>query len=152
MRVAPLPDRNARPRRGLALAGAALALMLGLSSIAQPAAANDGAPDAYRAPAWGWQRSYPPLAVYPPPPPPGYHPAPAYPYAPPPPAYRRPTASCDSGNLVAGALVGAGIGGIIASQLGREHDNGGATVFGLLAGAVVGGALGQAADRANGCY
>ncbi len=152
MRVAQLPDRKTEPCRGLALAGAALALLLGLTGMAQPAAANDGATDAYRAPAWGWQHPHPPLAVYPPPRPPGYYPAPAYPYTPPP-AYRRPpVASCDSGNMVAGALVGAGVGGIIASQISREHDNAGATVFGLLAGAVIGGAIGQAADRANGCY
>lgn len=151
MRPVPLPDRTARPRRGPAFACAALALLLGLTGLARPAAANDGAADPYRTPAWGWQRPHPPLAVYPPPP--GYYPAPAYPYAPPPPAYRRPpVATCDSGNVVAGALVGAGVGGIIASQISRGRDNGGATVFGLLAGAVLGGALGQAADRANGCY
>lgn len=155
MGVSPLRTPMSKPRRSLALTGTALALMVGLTGLTQPAAAADGrseSPYAYEAPGWGWQRSYPP-------PPPSYYyypaPAPAYPYAPPPPGYyHRPprAAACDSGNVVAGALVGAGVGGIIASQASRGRDNAGATVFGVLAGAVIGGAIGQAADQANGCY
>jgi len=127
--------------------------MLGLSSIAQPAAANDRRPRTPigRRPGVGSAPIRPWRSIRPPPPP-GYHP-PGLPLRAAASGLSPPDGKLRQREPGGGALVGAGIGRhIIASQLGREHDNGGATVFGLLAGAVVGGALGQAADRANGCY
>jgi hypothetical protein len=148
MRVSPLPPGISKAHQSLRLTGAVLGLVIGIAGLVPPATAADGRADtSYGAPVWGWQRPYPP---------PGYYPAPpAYPYAPPPHGYpyRAPRATiCDNGNMVTGALVGAGLGGIIASQAGHGRDNAGLTVFGVLAGAVLGGAVGQAADRANGCY
>jgi len=135
MGVSPLIP--ARPRHPI-LVGAVLALVLVLGSLARPAAAADARSDS---PYWG--RPYPPTAVYPPPPP-GYYPPPRY--------HPRGAAVCDNSNLVAGALIGAAAGGLIASQASRgSPDNAGATVFGILAGAVIGGAIGQTADQANGC-
>ncbi|HUN46448.1 MAG TPA: hypothetical protein VMU85_08010 [Stellaceae bacterium] len=139
MGVSPLS--RPKSKRRLGVAGAALALLIALGGVATPAAAADGRADS---PYWG-HRPYPPMAVYPPPPP-GYYPPPAPRYNP------REAAACDNSGLVAGAMVGAAAGGILAAQASRgAYDNTGATLFGILAGAVIGGAIGQSADQANGC-
>ena len=76
---------------------------------------------------------------------------PPAPYAYGPHAYhRRPAAACGT-NTVVGAAFGAGVGGLIGSQLSDRPGNGGPTVMGMLIGAIFGGILGQSADRANGC-
>ena len=54
-------------------------------------------------------------------------------------------------NTVMGVAFGAGVGGLIGSQLSDRPNNAGPTVMGMLVGAVLGGAIGQSADRANGC-
>jgi hypothetical protein len=59
-------------------------------------------------------------------------------------------AACGT-NTVMGAAFGAGVGGLIGSQLSERPNDAGPTVFGMLVGAVIGGAIGQSADRANGC-
>ncbi len=64
--------------------------------------------------------------------------------------YRHPAAACGT-NTVVGAAFGAGVGGLIGSQLSGRRDDAGPTVMGMLIGAVFGGMLGQSADRANGC-
>jgi len=63
---------------------------------------------------------------------------------------RQPQVACGT-NTVVGAAFGAGVGGLIGSQLSERPDDAGPTVMGMLVGAVLGGVLGQSADRANGC-
>ncbi len=63
---------------------------------------------------------------------------------------RRQAPACGT-NTVVGAAFGAGVGGLIGSQLSDRRDDAGPTVMGMVIGAVFGGILGQSADRANGC-
>jgi hypothetical protein len=63
---------------------------------------------------------------------------------------RQPQVACGT-NTVMGAAFGAGVGGLIGSQLSERPNDAGPTVMGMLVGAVLGGAIGQSADRANGC-
>ena len=63
---------------------------------------------------------------------------------------RQPQVACGT-NTVVGVAFGAGVGGLIGSQLSDRPDDAGPTVMGMLVGAVLGGVLGQSADRANGC-
>ena len=63
---------------------------------------------------------------------------------------RQPRVACGT-NTVVGAAFGAGVGGLIGSQLSDRPHDAGPTVMGMLVGAVLGGVLGQSADRANGC-
>ena len=63
---------------------------------------------------------------------------------------RRQPAACGT-NTVVGVAFGAGVGGLIGSQLSDRRDNAGPTVMGMVIGAIFGGILGQSADRANGC-
>jgi hypothetical protein len=64
--------------------------------------------------------------------------------------YRQPASACGTSTVV-GAAFGAGVGGLIGSQLSDRPGDAGPTVMGMLVGAVLGGAIGQSADRANGC-
>ncbi len=64
--------------------------------------------------------------------------------------YRRPATACGT-NTVVGAAFGAGVGGLIGSQLADRPGDAGPAVMGMLIGAVFGGILGQSADHANGC-
>jgi len=64
--------------------------------------------------------------------------------------YHHPAVACGT-NTVVGAAFGAGVGGLIGSQLSDRPHDAGPTVLGMLVGAILGGALGQSADRANGC-
>jgi hypothetical protein len=126
-------------RRGwlrLALGGVAViaALLVGLSG--PPASADRPDPT----PGWDLQHrhawnGYPQTAPY------GYGPHGTY---------RRQPTSCGT-NTVVGAAFGAGVGGLIGSQLSDRPDDAGPTVMGMLIGAIFGGILGQSADRANGC-
>jgi hypothetical protein len=122
-------------RLSLGLGAVVLAIAVGL--LGRPASA-DG-PDF--APGWnsghhrGWTSNPPPAQPY------SYGPH-AY--------YRHPPASCGA-NTVMGAAFGAGIGGLIGSQLSDRPGDAGSTVMGMLVGAILGGAIGQSADRANGC-
>jgi|GEM_PF-2708524 hypothetical protein len=78
------------------------------------------------------------------------HPPPS-PYAYGPHGYRRhPEVACGT-NTVVGAAFGAGVGGLIGSQISERRNDAGPTVMGMLMGAVLGGIIGQSADRANGC-
>ena len=66
--------------------------------------------------------------------------------------YRHPNATVSCGtNTVVGVAFGAGVGGLIGSQLSERSDDAGPTVLGMVIGAIFGGILGQSADRANGC-
>ena len=125
-------------RLRLALGGIAVivALMVGLSGL--PASADRVDP----APGWDYQHRHA-WSGSPPPAPYGYGPH-GY--------YRHPnaTASCGT-NTVVGAAFGAGVGGLIGSQLSDKPGDAGPTVMGMLIGAIFGGILGQSADRANGC-
>lgn len=121
----------------LALGGLAViaALVMGLGGM--PASADRPDP----APGWNLQyrhawNGYPPPAPY------GYGPRGTY---------RHPNASACGTNTVVGAAFGAGIGGLIGSQLSDRPDDSGPTVIGMAIGAIFGGILGQSADRANGC-
>jgi hypothetical protein len=76
--------------------------------------------------------------------------APSSPYSGPRGYSRQPQVACGT-NTVMGAAFGAGVGGLIGSQLSERPNDAGPTVMGMLLGAVLGGALGQSADRANGC-
>jgi hypothetical protein len=131
-----MPSTRAdRWRLGLGLGAAVLAVAVGLSGV--PASA-DG-PDL--APGWdsrhhrAWSGNPPPAGPY-------YYGPHAY--------YRPRPVSCGT-NTVVGAAFGAGVGGLIGSQLAERPGDAGPTIFGMLAGAVLGGAIGQSADRANGC-
>ncbi len=123
-------------RLRLALGGVAVivALLAGLSGRPASADRPDGAPswDLQHRHAWSG------------------NPGPA-PYAYGPHGYdRHPTASCGT-NTVVGVAFGAGVGGLIGSQLADRPGDAGPTVMGMLIGAVFGGILGQSADHANGC-
>ena len=121
-------------RLGLGLGAAILAVVAGLSGV--PALA-DRADLTLR-----WDSQHQIWTGNPPPP---------APYAYGPHAYhRRPAAACGT-NTVVGAAFGAGVGGLIGSQLSDRPGDGGPTVMGMLIGAIFGGILGQSADRANGC-
>ena len=63
---------------------------------------------------------------------------------------RQPQVACGT-NTVMGVAFGAGVGGLIGSQLSERPNDAGPTVMGMLVGAVLGGVIGQSADRANGC-
>ncbi|HLY51589.1 MAG TPA: hypothetical protein VKQ31_01135 [Steroidobacteraceae bacterium] len=65
--------------------------------------------------------------------------------------YRHPPPPACGTNTVVGAAFGAGVGGLIGSQLSDRRDDAGPTVMGMVIGAIFGGILGQSADRANGC-
>jgi len=140
------PPRRPFPRRlVVALGAVALAVIVGLISLPDRVSAE--APDRdtsgteqYQHRNWHGGR----MVVYPP-----GQPA-VYGVLPPPYYYHRQTASCGA-NTVAGVAIGAGVGGLIGSQLSDRPGDAGPTVFGMLVGAVLGGALGQSADRANGC-
>ncbi|HTZ77771.1 MAG TPA: hypothetical protein VMC10_07680 [Stellaceae bacterium] len=115
--------------------GAALLLVQALGAL--PAAADGRSDSPYWNPSW--RPPYPPPAPY------GYDPPPVPRHRYPPPAL-----ACDHSNAIAGAFIGAAAGGLIASQATRgRHDNTGATIFGIFAGAMLGGAIGQSADEAN---
>lgn len=140
------PPRRPFPRR-LAVALGALALALTVGLISLPDRVSAEAPDRdigggqqYQHRNWHGGR----MVVYPPGQPAVYG-VPPQPYY-----YRHQTASCGA-NTVAGVAIGAGVGGLIGSQLSDRPGDAGPTVFGMLVGAVLGGALGQSADRANGC-
>ena len=75
---------------------------------------------------------------------------PGFPYYGPRGYSHQPRVACGT-NTVMGAAFGAGVGGLIGSQLSERPDDAGPTVMGMLVGAVLGGAIGQSADRANGC-
>jgi hypothetical protein len=109
-------------------------LLVGLSG--PPASADRSDP----APRWDFQYRHA-WNGNPPPAPHGYGP---YGYN------RHPTTACGT-NTVVGAAFGAGVGGLIGSQLSDRPNDAGPTVMGILIGAVFGGILGQSADRANGC-
>ncbi|HLJ20238.1 MAG TPA: hypothetical protein VKU84_08570 [Stellaceae bacterium] len=121
-------------RWALGALAVAVALIVGLSG--PPASADR--PDV--APGWDLQHRHA-WNGYPPPAPYGYGP---HPY------YRHPATACGT-NTVVGAAFGAGVGGLIGSQLSDRPNDAGPTVMGMLVGAVFGGILGQSADRANGC-
>jgi len=126
--------RAGLPRLVLGLGAVILAVLVGLSGV--PASA-DRADLALR-----WDNQHQTWTGNPPPP---------APYAYGPHAYhRRPAATCGT-NTVVGAAFGAGVGGLIGSQLSDRPGNGGPTVMGMLIDAIFGGILGQSADRANGC-
>jgi hypothetical protein len=120
---------------GLGLGAVIVAVMVGFSGM--PASADGPDP----APAWtghhhqNWAGNPPLPAPY------GYGPH-GY--------YRRPGSACGTSTVV-GAAFGAGVGGLIGSQLSDRPGEAGPTVMGMLVGAVLGGAIGQSADRANGC-
>ena len=120
-------------RLGLGLSAAIVAVLVGLSGT--PASA-DHADWALR-----WDKPHQTWSGNPPPAPYGYGP---HGYS------RRPAVACGT-NTVVGVAFGAGVGGLIGSQLGDRPGDGGPTVMGMLVGAVLGGILGQSADRANGC-
>ena len=131
----PIPTTSGGRLR-LALGGIAViaALLVGLSG--KPASADR--PDAV--PGWDIQHRHawtgnPPAAPY------AYGPH-GY--------YRHPATACGT-NTVVGAAFGAGVGGLIGSQLSDRPGDAGPTVMGMVIGAVFGGILGQSADRANGC-
>ena len=127
--------RAGRWRLALGLGAAVLAVVVGLSGM--PASA-DG-PD----PAPGWDGRHRHAWT-------GNPPSPApYAYGPHG-SYRHPAVSCGT-NTVMGAAFGAGVGGVIGSQLSDRPNDAGPTVMGMLVGAVFGGIIGQSADRANGC-
>lgn len=111
-----------------------VALLVGLSGPPASADRPDPAPGWDRQQRQAWNGN-PPPAPY------GYGPH-GY--------YRHPTTACGT-NTVVGAAFGAGVGGLIGSQLSDRRDDAGPTVMGMLIGAVFGGILGQSADRANGC-
>jgi hypothetical protein len=132
--MAPRTPSTRRRRLGLALGGLAvvLALLVGLSGL--PASADRpqllaGFDAPHRAPGNG----YPPTPY-------GYGPH----------GYYRQAPACGT-NTVVGAAFGAGVGGLIGSQLTDRHGDAGPTVMGMVIGAIFGGILGQSADRANGC-
>jgi hypothetical protein len=125
-------------RLRLALGGVTViaALLVGLSG--PPASADRLDPalgwDTQRHHAWNGN---PPTAPY------GYGPHGYY-------ANRHQNPACGT-NTVMGAAFGAGVGGLIGSQLSDRPHDAGPTIMGMLIGAVLGGALGQSADQANGC-
>ena len=123
-------------RLRLALGGVAvvMALLAGISGIAASADRPDFGPG------WDYRHGHswtgnPPSAPY------GYGPHGTY---------RRQPAACGT-NTVVGAAFGAGVGGLIGSQLSDRPGDAGPTVMGMVIGAIFGGILGQSADRANGC-
>ena len=80
----------------------------------------------------------------PPPPPPAYAMPPAAPladYAPP--------GTIGLNKTTGGALVGAGAGGLIGSQLGHGKGKDVATVLGVIAGGLIGSQVGASLDRAD---
>ena len=120
-------------RLGLGLLAAVAAVLVGLSG---PPASADRADLTLN---WdGHRRAWP------------GNPAPSTPYYGPHGYYRHPAAGCGT-NTVVGAAFGAGVGGLIGSQVADRPGDAGPTVMGMLVGAVLGGAIGQSADRANGC-
>ena len=131
------PHPSTRSRRlRLALGGLAVVAALWFGIAGKPASADR--PDI--APGWDLQHRHawngnPPAAPY------GYGPHGTY---------RRQPSSCGT-NTVVGAAFGAGVGGLIGSQLSDRPGDAGPTVMGMLIGAIFGGILGQSADRANGC-
>ena len=128
----PIPSLRLRlPLGGLAVAAA---LLFGLSGLPASADRPDPAPawDFQYRHAWNGDRSPAPY---------GYGPHGHY---------RRSTTACGT-NTVVGVAFGAGVGGLIGSQLSDRPGDAGSTVMGMLIGAVFGGILGQSADRANGC-
>ena len=124
-------------RLRLALGGIAViaALLMGLRGM--PASADRADP----VPGWDLQHRHA-WNGNPPPTPYGYGPR-GY--------YRHPNASACGTNTVVGAAFGAGVGGLIGSQLSDRSGDAGPTVMGMVIGAIFGGILGQSADRANGC-
>lgn len=126
--------RSGRLRLALGAIAVAMALLAGLSGVPASADRLDAAPgwDSQHSHAWNGN---PRPAPY------GYGPH-GY--------YRHPTNACGT-NTVVGAAFGAGVGGLIGSQLSDRPGDAGPTVMGMLIGAVFGGILGQSADRANGC-
>ena len=123
--------RAGRLRLGLGSVAAIAAVLIGLSGLPASADRTDLTlrwDD--RAHAW---TGNPPTAPYD-----GRH------------GYYRQRPACGT-NTVVGAAFGAGVGGLIGSQLSDRHDDAGPTVMGMVIGAVFGGILGQSADRANGC-
>lgn len=119
-------------RLGLGLFAAVVALLLGLSGLPASADRADLTLN------WdGHSRTWP------------GNPAPSAPYYGLH-GYYRHSAACGT-NTVVGAAFGAGVGGLIGSQLADRPGDAGPTVMGVLVGAVLGGAIGQSADRANGC-
>ena len=128
--------RSGRLRLALGSIAAIAALLMGLRGL--PASADRPDP----APGWDLQRHHP-WSGNPPPAPYGYGPR-GY--------YRHPNATVSCGtNTVVGVAFGAGVGGLIGSQLSDRPDDAGPTVLGMVIGAIFGGILGQSADHANGC-
>ena len=119
-------------RLGLGLSAAVAAVLVGLSG---PPASADRADLTLN---WDGHRAWP------------GKPAPSAPYYRPHGYYPQPAAACGT-NTVVGAAFGAGVGGLLGSQLADRPGDAGPTVMGMLVGAVLGGAIGQSADRANGC-
>jgi len=121
-------------RLGLGLGAVILAMLVGVSGV--PASADRAGLD------FRWDNRHQTWTGNPPPPAP-------YAYGTHSP-YRRPGVACGT-NTVVGAAIGAGVGGLIGSQLSDRPGDGGPTVMGMVIGAIFGGILGQSADRANGC-
>jgi hypothetical protein len=121
-------------RLGLGLVAAIVAVLVGLSGL--PASADGPDPSSR----WNGRQHAAWTGTHQPDP--HYYGAHGY--------YRQPTVACGT-NTVVGAAFGAGLGGLIGSQLSDRHDDAGPTVMGMLMGAILGGAIGQSADRANGC-
>ncbi len=126
--------RSGRLRLALGGVAAIVALLVGLSGM--PASADRPDP----APGWDYQHRHA-WNGSPPPAPDGYGPR-GY--------HRNPSVACGT-NTVVGAALGAGVGGLIGSQLSDRPGDAGPTVMGMLIGAIFGGILGQSADHANGC-